>query len=1089
MRDTDGATSTTTLTISITGTNDKPVAVADAKGADVVTEAGFHPGNTAFPGDASATGNVLTNDTDVDTGDSKTGVGVAAGTSAVDVSGSVATSVTGTYDSVQIASNGTWTYTLDNTDPDTNALAQGATAADVFTYTMRDTDGATSTTTLTISITGTNDKPIAVADVNGADVVTEAGFHPGNTAFPGDAGATGNVLTNDTDVDTGDSKTVVGVAAGTSAVDVSGSVATSVTGTYGSVQIASNGTWTYTLDNTDPDTNALAQGATAADVFTYTMRDTDGATSTTTLTISITGTNDKPIAVADVNGADVVTEAGFHPGNTAFPGDAGATGNVLTNDTDVDTGDSKTVVGVAAGTSAVDVSGSVATSVTGTYGSVQIASNGTWTYTLDNTDPDTNALAQGATAADVFTYTMRDTDGATSTTTLTISITGTNDKPIAVADVNGADVVTEAGFHPGNTAFPGDAGATGNVLTNDTDVDTGDSKTVVGVAAGTSAVDVSGSVATSVTGTYGSVQIASNGTWTYTLDNTDPDTNALAQGATAADVFTYTMRDTDGATSTTTLTISITGTNDKPIAVADVNGADVVTEAGFHPGNTAFPGDAGATGNVLTNDTDVDTGDSKTVVGVAAGTSAVDVSGSVATSVTGTYGSVQIASNGTWTYTLDNTDPDTNALAQGATAADVFTYTMRDTDGATSTTTLTISITGTNDKPIAVADVNGADVVTEAGFHPGNTAFPGDAGATGNVLTNDTDVDTGDSKTVVGVAAGTSAVDVSGSVATSVTGTYGSVQIASNGTWTYTLDNTDPDTNALAQGATAADVFTYTMRDTDGATSTTTLTISITGTNDKPIAVADVNGADVVTEAGFHPGNTAFPGDAGATGNVLTNDTDVDTGDSKTVVGVAAGTSAVDVSGSVATSVTGTYGSVQIASNGTWTYTLDNTDPDTNALAQGATAADVFTYTMRDTDGATSTTTLTISITGTNDKPIAVADVNGADVVTEAGFHPGNTAFPGDAGATGNVLTNDTDVDTGDSKTVVGVAAGTSAVDVSGSVTTIPYATLFRAQIASNGTWTYTLDNTDPDTNALAQGATAADVFTYTMQDTDGATS
>src|SRR4029078_2837450 len=890
--------------------------------------------------------------------------------------------------SVQIASNGTWTYTLNNTDPDTNALAQGATAADVFTYTMRDTDGATSTTTLTISLTRTNDKPVAVADANGADVVTEAGFHPGNIAFPGDSSATGNVLTNDTDVDTGDSKTVVGVAAGTSAVDVSGSVATSVTGTYGSVQIASNGTWTYTLDNNDPDTNALAQGATDADVLPYTMRDTDGATLTTTLTISLTGTNDKPVAVADANGADVVTEAGFHPGNIAFPGDSSATGNVLTNDTDVDTGDSKTVVGVAAGTSAVDVSGSVATSVTGTYGSVQIASNGTWTYTLDNTDPDTNALAQGPPAAAVFTYTMRDTDGATSTTTLTISLTGTNDKPVAVADANGADVVTEAGFHPGNIAFPGDSSAAGNVLTNDTDVDTGDSKTVVGVAAGTSAVDVSGSVATSVTGTYGWVQIASNGTWTYTLNNTDPDTNALAQGATAADVFTYTMRDTAGATSTTTLTISLTGTNDKPVAVADANGADVVTEAGFHPGNTAFPGDSSATGNVLTNDTDVDTGDSKTVVGVAAGTSAVDVSGSVATSVTDTYGSVQIASNGTWTYTLDNTDPDTNALAQGATAADVFTYTMPDTHAATSTSTLTISITGTNDKPVAVADANGADVVTEAGFHPGNIAFPGDSSATGNVLTNDTDVDTGDSKTVVGVAAGTSAVDVSGSVATSVTGTYGSVQIASNGTWTYTLDNTDPDTNALAQGPPAAAVFTYTMRDTDGATSTTTLTISLTGTNDKPVAVADANGADVVTEAGFHPGNTAFPGDSSATGNVLTNDTDVDTGDSKTVVGVAAGTSAVDVSGSVATSVTDTYGSVQIASNGTWTYTLDNTDPDTNALAQGATAADVFTYTMPDTHAATSTSTLTISITGTNDKPVAVADANGADVVTEAGFHP-----------------------------------------------------------------------------------------------------
>src|SRR5437764_912843 len=197
---------------------------------------------------------------------------------------------------------------------------------------MRDTNGATSTTTLTVTVTGTPARRSSDLDVNGADVVIEAGVNPANTAFAGDPSATGNVLANDTDVDTGDTKTVIGVAAGTSEVDVSGSVNTSVTGTYGSVTIAADGSWTYTLNNSDPDTDALAQGATATDVFTYTMKDTNGATSTTTLSVTITGTNDKPIAVADVNGTDLVTEAGFNPANTAFAGDPSATGNVLAND-------------------------------------------------------------------------------------------------------------------------------------------------------------------------------------------------------------------------------------------------------------------------------------------------------------------------------------------------------------------------------------------------------------------------------------------------------------------------------------------------------------------------------------------------------------------------------------------------------------------------------------------------------------------------------------------------------------------------------------------------------------------------------------
>src|SRR5262249_53796092 len=162
-------------------------------------------------------------------------------------------------------------------------------------------------------------------------------------------------------VDTGDTKTVIGVAAGTSAVDVSGSVATSVTGTYGSVTHAPNSTWTHPLHKYEPDTNALAQGATATHVFTYTMKDTNRATPTTP-TITHTGTNAQPIAVADVNGADAVTEQGVNPGNTPSAGDPSALSLLDALPIYVDTGDTKTVIGVAAGTSAVDVSGSVATS-------------------------------------------------------------------------------------------------------------------------------------------------------------------------------------------------------------------------------------------------------------------------------------------------------------------------------------------------------------------------------------------------------------------------------------------------------------------------------------------------------------------------------------------------------------------------------------------------------------------------------------------------------------------------------------------------------------------------------------------------------
>src|SRR6185295_10502830 len=211
---------------------------------------------------------------------------------------------------------------------------------------------------------------------------------------------------------------------------LAGNVGNAVTGTYGNITINANGSYTYTLDNSDPQTQALTQGQAVDDVFSYTATDVFGATSTAQLTIHITGTNDGPTANADDNTGDAVTEAGVNPGNTAFPGDASATGNVLANDTDPDTGETATLTVSAVNGNALDVG----QSVTGTYGAVTINSTGTWSYALDDTDPQTQALTQGQSVDDVFSYTVTDVHGATSTAQLTIHITGTNDGPTANAD-------------------------------------------------------------------------------------------------------------------------------------------------------------------------------------------------------------------------------------------------------------------------------------------------------------------------------------------------------------------------------------------------------------------------------------------------------------------------------------------------------------------------------------------------------------------------------------------------------------------------------------------------------------------------------
>ena len=397
-----------------------------------------------------------------------------------------------------------------------------------------------------------------------------------------------------------------------------------------------------------------------------------------------------------------------------------------------------------------------------------------------------------------------------------------------------------------------------------------------------------------------------------------------------------------------------------------------------------------ATG-VLANDTDPDTGDAATLVvsAVLAGTSGTpqNVVAGTATVAHGTYGDLSINADGTYSYTPN--DASAEALAQGVTADDVFTYTAEDTHGAVSTTTLTFHITGIDDPPMAVADVVNVneDVTASANFR-----------ATG-VLANDTDPDTGDAATLVvsAVLAGTSGTpqNVVAGTATVIHGTYGDLSINADGTYSYTPNNANAE--ALAQGVTADDVFTYTAMDTSGATSNATLTFHITGQADPLVAVADVVNVNEDATASAT---------SRATG-VLANDTDPDNGNAATLVvsAVLAGTSgtALVVVSGTATVAHGIYGDLSINADGTYSYTPN--DAAAEALAQGVTADDVFTYTAKDTHGAASSTTLTFHITGTNDAPVVAS----ADRTESAGFIAGGGGTDALSGVIHFIDVNSTD--------------------------------------------------------------------------------
>src|SRR5262249_13073191 len=106
----------------------------------------------------------------------------------------------------------------------------------------------------TPQIVNTNVAPVANPDTN--SVTEDTAPNP----------VTGNVLTNDTDAN-GDTLSVSQVNGD------SGNVGMAVSGTYGSVTINSDGSYSYTLDNSLAAVQALAAGQTVTDVFSYTASD------------------------------------------------------------------------------------------------------------------------------------------------------------------------------------------------------------------------------------------------------------------------------------------------------------------------------------------------------------------------------------------------------------------------------------------------------------------------------------------------------------------------------------------------------------------------------------------------------------------------------------------------------------------------------------------------------------------------------------------------------------------------------------------------------------------------------------------------
>ncbi|WP_269147794.1 VCBS domain-containing protein [Vibrio coralliirubri] len=305
-------------------------------------------------------------------------------------------------------------------------------------------------------------------------------------------------------------------------------------GNLGTLHLTDSGAWTYDLDNTAPNVQALGVNKTATD--TITVHSADGTPYQVTITVN--GTNDKAVIGGTSSGA-VTEESKLQ------------TSGSLTV-TDVDTGEAHFSN----------------TDIVGNLGTLHLTDSGAWTYDLDNTNPTVQALGAHKTATD--TITVHSADGTPHQVTITVN--GTNDAAVIMGTSTG-DV------HEGHTFTAPDGSMTGGYvddrspdhqhgnigkLWND-EIHTDGHLSVVDADAGESYAQTG-----TYYGTHGRVILQTNGDWTYYAsigqDATGRAIDHLGKGESLTD--TVTVKSADGTTHD--IVVTIHGDNDSPYCSSEV---------------------------------------------------------------------------------------------------------------------------------------------------------------------------------------------------------------------------------------------------------------------------------------------------------------------------------------------------------------------------------------------------------------------------------------------------------------------------------------------------------------------------------------
>ncbi|EIM77894.1 hypothetical protein A33O_00905, partial [Nitratireductor aquibiodomus RA22] len=537
------------------------------------------------------------------------------------------------------------------------------------------------------------------------------------------------------------SLTIGGQSFITNGVFTAGSVTTGLGNTLNVTGYdAGTGVVSYSYTLVDNETHGTGAGENDLfEDFAVVLTDQDGQSANDVLSVKIV--DDVPEAMADT---DSTIEGGIADGNV-LTGLGGSDANATDGVADIQGADGATVtsiVATTAGGSATNVGTN--TVINGQYGTLTISSDGSYSY-----QSTPGAVASG-TVQDVFSYTITDADGDPSTTTLTINV---NDSGLATPDYT--VTVNEAALDlnkDGDDLVPGTV--TGSLPGSTDETSGGTASATGGTGPYTYALQTGGNAVTA--GAYGSIQVNSDGTYTYTLSSNYLNATADdgVQTISGAESFTYVATDAFGNTTTGTISIDIIDDVPKAEAAAGETASVVLDESdgsgsgtdGINPGQIqagdiqglfATPDfgadgagsvaysfsatDGAATGLWLTGQS----GAANEIILVKVSDTVYEgrAGGGVGTpaftvSINGATGAVTVTQHETLEHTVDGgpSAAHDDALFLGGAAAISVVQTVTDADGdtATATSASALSIRFDDDGPTAKPDTASLTLGTES---------------------------------------------------------------------------------------------------------------------------------------------------------------------------------------------------------------------------------------------------------------------------------------------------------------------------------------------------------------------------------------